>query len=279
MIKWTDLILILISIPASALAGGLIQCVEEFAGALVSARRPHYFFRPFADFFSRLKIAGSESNRFQFYSATLHLLFTAIACMILFTGDDLLLAILALLAANAILIAGAAGLNSPYARMGAKHESYKFALYGAVLIIFAICVKQITGTLLIADILKYTMPLLYRLPLVFILIAAVPAVLFGKSPFNFSGAMKIEFIGSQTSVLALAGWYERTFLYGLIFMFGAGNAFGGFALIFAVFAVQITADRFLGDFRPGVFLKWGAVAILFLAMINLLWIFLGGVIT
>ena len=276
MIKWTDVILILILIPASALAGGMIACLEKFAGALISGRKPAYFFQPFNDFLSRIRTVGSELNRMQLYSAALHLILSMTACAILFMRDDLLLAIFAFLMANAVLIAGVGSLNSPYSRMGAKHETYKFVLYGTVLFIFAVCVKQVTGSFIIADMFKTVNPLFYRLPLLFMLVAPIIAVRAGKSPFNFSKEMLIEFNGAQTSILMLAGWFERVFLYSMVYLFLAQNPASGIMLAFAVFVMQTVSDKFLGDIKPITFLKWGSFAVMLLAGINLLWIFLGG---
>lgn len=276
MSTWLDLLLIIISVPTSAVAGGLIACIEKFAGAVISERRPPYFFQPFEDFFSRFRTRGGELNRIQLYTAALYLVFDVVACAILFMRDDLLLAVFAFLTANAILIAGAGSLNSPYARMGAKYETFKFALYGTVLLIFAICVGRVTGSFLISDTFKAVSPLFYRLPLIFLLVAPIAAIKMGKSPFNFSKEMLIEFNGAQTAVLMLAGWFERVFLYALMYMFLAKSPAGGILLAFAAFAMQLVSDKFLGDVKPVTFLKWGSFTILLLAGINILWIFLGG---
>jgi formate hydrogenlyase subunit 4 len=271
-----DVLLILLSVPVSALLGALIECVEKFAGALMAGVRPRYFFRPFADAFYALRRRGTELGRAGLLGATAYAGFNAAACAALFLRDDLLPAILAILIGSLSMISAAWSLRSPFARDGARNEALKFFLYAPVLASFALAVRLATGSFTVEAVFAFGTPLIYNLPLIFVAVAAMIPVKAGTSPFDFSKDAAIEFNGPAAGMAAIGRWFERAFLYGVVAMFVATSAAWAVAVSLIALLVWTAADRFLGDLRPKTFLVWGSLAAALLVGINFLWIALGG---
>jgi ech hydrogenase subunit B len=185
-------------------------------------------------------------------------------------------AVFAFLIGSACLIGGSWSLNSPFSRYGARNETIKFLVYAPILALTAICIRMVTGSFLLMSVFTFNSPLIYNLPLVFIAVITLVAIKTSKSPFNFSGDATIEYNGSQSGLVTIGRWLERTFLYGIIVLFLATSFVGSALLSFVVFLVWSVSNRFTGNIGPGTFLKWGSLTALLLIGINLLWILLGG---
>jgi len=265
------------------LIGGLLAGFDRILPARMQARVGPPL-RPPVD--AVLKLLAKESlavNHFQNFYVLCFLVFMALTGAIFFAGGDLLLAIFALTLAGIFLALGAYSANSPYSILGAERELLLMMAYEPMLLITAIGLYMATGTFIVHDIARAGLPLVVKLPAIFLGLVYILTIKFRKSPFDLSTShhghqevvkgLTTEFSGPALALIEVAHWYENVLLLGLVYLFFAWYTPLALAAVILTYAAEIFIDNTYArtKWHVAVRLSWTVAATLGLGNIVVLY--------
>lgn len=284
MINIVDIIIALIAIVAAPLVGGLLSGLDRKITARMQNRMGPPVLQPFYDFF---KLMGKESiavNQTQMVYVIGYLLFAVASLIMLVLKQDLLMLMFILAFSNVSLIMGAMSVRSPYSKIGAQREIIQMMAYEPVLLLMVVGIYLITKSFMIDGIFNLSVPLLYRLPLVFAAFLYVLTIKLRKSPFDFSTShhghqelikgLTTEFSGRQLAIIELTHWYDLIILLGLITLFFAKPLWVGILIALGSYFLELVID----NISARVTWKWMIKATWLIgigaAATNLVWLYL-----
>jgi hypothetical protein len=102
--------------------------------------------------------------------------------------QDLLMILFVLTVANLALILGGLSVQSPYSRIGSYREIIEVLAYEPILVLIVAGIYLVTGSFGINRVLREGLPLLPRLPLLFLAFLMILPIKLRKSPFDLSGS-------------------------------------------------------------------------------------------
>lgn len=276
-----NLAYVLLVIVLAPLLGGLLNGVDRKLSAKMQARKGPPLLQPFYDV---LKLLGKERilvTQMQDLYAIGCLVFMMAACVMLITGQDLLMMIFVLAFGNVSLIMGALSVRSPYSKIGAQREIIQMMAYEPVIIMVVVGVYLVTGSFLAADVLSYGKPLLVELPLLFVAFLLVLGIKLRKSPFDFSTShhahqelikgVTTDFSGSQLALIEVAHWYELVLLLGLVALFFAQPIWVGVLIALGAFVLEVVIDNVSARVTWVWMLKVAWIAGLGMALADIVW--------
>jgi ech hydrogenase subunit B len=275
---------VLLITVAAPLIGGLLNGIDRKLSAHMQARKGPPLVQPFYDV---LKLLGKERimvTHMQDLYAIGCLVFMMAACVMLMTGQDLLMMLFVLAFGNVSLIMGAMTVRSPYSKIGAQREIIQMMAYEPVIIMVVVGVYLVTGSFLASDMLHYGRPLIVELPLLFLAYLLVLGIKLRKSPFDFSTShhahqelikgITTDFSGSQLALIEIAHWYELVLLLGLVAMFFAQPLWVGILLALGAFLLEIVIDNITARVTWAWMLKVAWVAGLGMALADIVWFYI-----
>lgn len=282
-----DIVTIITGIIVLILApvlGCLLSGVDRKLTARMQGRQGPPISQPFYDV---VKLFGKERlavNRMQDAYVIVYLLFNAVATVMLFTGQDLLMLVFVLAIGDVSLIMGAMSVRSAYSRIGAQREIIQMMASEPVIILTAIGVYLVHHSFLGAYVFASSTPLIFNLPLLFIALLIILTIKLRKSPFDFSTShhghqelikgLTIEFSGFQLGMIEVGEWYELVLLLGLVGIFCAQPFWVGIILAAAAFFLEILIDNISARTTWMWMLKVAGVAGLGLSIVNVIWLYL-----
>ena len=274
-------IVILIIAP---IVGGFLSGVDRKLTARMQGRQGPPIVQPFYDV---LKLFGKERiavNNMQDVYVIIYMLFNAVAAVMLFTGQDLLMFVFVLAIGDVALIMGAMSVRSAYSRIGAQREIIQMMAAEPAIILTAVGAYLVNHSFLAIYVFESSKPLILSLPLQFLALLMILTIKLRKSPFDFSTSehghqelikgLTIEFSGFQLAMINLGEWFELVLLLGLVGMFCAQPIWVGILLAGIAFFLEILIDNVCARTTWAWMLKVVGVAGFGLSIANVVWLYL-----
>lgn len=279
----TVVLLVILAIVAAPLLGGLIAGVDRRLTAWFQSRYGPPVLQPFYDV---AKLLGKEritTGPWMIICSYVYLVAAALSVLLLFLGQDLLLIFFVQAIAAVFLVMGAYTSTSPYSQVGAQRELMQVLAYEPLLILVFVGMFLATGSFKVSAIMELNQPLLFDMPLMFIVLGYALTIKLRKSPFDFSTShhahqelvkgMLTEYSGPYLALIEIGHWYETIFILGLVSLFWATSWFGALILLAITYLAEIVVDNTM----PRMTWRWmlGYVWSIGLAMcvINLIWLY------
>ena len=279
------LILAVIAVILAPVVGGLIAGVDRKITARLQSRFGPPILQPFYDV---LKLMGKTSmtiNPWQIFSVWIYLVSSMLCVFLFFLGSDLLLMFFVLTIGAVFFVMGALSTQSPYAQIGAQRELITMLTYEPLIILVFVSIAMVTGSFKVSEVFGMHKPLLYQLPLMFIVLGYALTIKLRKSPFDISAChhahqelvrgVLTEYSGPQLALIEIAHWYDVVFILGLCALFWT-TSFAGMAILliltyFAELLIDNVTARMTWKWMLQSVWGWG----LALSALNLLWLYAG----
>lgn len=280
----TTIILVLVTIVAAPVIGGLLSGIDRRITARMQNRFGPPILQPFYDFF---KLFGKERitvNQTQMVYVFGHLIFAVTSLVMLVLKQDLLMLMFILAFSTISLIIGAMSVRSPFSKIGAQREIIQMLAYEPVLLLMVVGIYLTTKSFMIESIFTYEKPLLYTLPLVFLSFLYVLTIKLRKSPFDFSTShhghqelvkgLTTEFSGPQLAIIELTHWYDLVLLLGLITLFFARPLWVGILIALASYLLELVIDNISARVTWRWMLKATWLVGIGAALTNIIWLYM-----
>ncbi|MBU1003157.1 MAG: NADH-quinone oxidoreductase subunit H [Proteobacteria bacterium] len=279
----TDIILILIAIIVAPLAGGLISGIDRKLTARFQSRQGPPITQ---GFFDVAKLFGKEkmaANPWIIFCAWVYLVAAALSVVLFFLQSDLLLIFFVQAIGAVFMVIGAMSVPSPFSQVGAQRELIQILTYEPLLILVFVSIYLVTGSFSIDQIMLVEQPLLFKLPLMFIVLGYALTIKLRKSPFDFSTShhghqelvkgVLTEYSGPFLALVEVAHWYETILVLGLCALFWTTSIPAMIALVVLTYLAEILIDNTMARMTWRWMLKYVWSVGLALSFVNLIWLY------
>jgi ech hydrogenase subunit B len=277
------LVLALLAVALTPLVGGLLAGVDRRLTAWLQSRYGPPVLQPFYDV---LKLFGKRKmvvNPWQALSAYVYLAAAVTSVFIFFMQGDLLLIFFVLTIGAVFLVVGALSAPSPYSQIGGQRELWQMLAYEPLLVLVFVSMAMVTGSFKITAILDHPTPLLFELPLMFIVLGYVLTIKLRKSPFDISASQHAhqeivrgvltEYSGPYLAMIEIAHWFEVVLVLGICSLFYATSALGVVILLAAAYFLEILIDNVMARMTWRWMLRSVLTVGLVLSLVNILWLY------
>ena len=278
-----DILIIIVTIIAAPIIGGLLSGIDRIITARMQNRSGPPLLQPFYDFFKLLGKERITVNQTQMVYVLGYLLFAVTSLVMLVFKQDLLMLVFVLTFSNLSLVIGAMSVRSPYSKVGAHREIIQMLAYEPVLLMMTVGIYLISKSFMIESIFAYDKPLLFELPLVFLAFLYVLTIKLRKSPFDFSTShhghqelvkgLTTEFSGPQLAIIELTHWYDLVLLLGLVSLFWAQPIWIGILIALASYFIELVIDNISARVTWRWMLKATWLVGIGAALTNIIWLY------
>lgn len=277
-----DLFFGIVGLAIAPFLGGLIAGVDRKITARMQSRFGPPVLQPFYDVFKLLGKVPSSVNAWLILCSYLNVMASALAVFLFFYQADLLLIFFVLTIGAVFQVMGALSVNSPYSQVGAQRELLQMLAYEPLLIIVFIGIALKTGSFSIASVYAQETPLLYSMPLLFLVLGVALTIKLRKSPFDISAShhghqeivrgLTTEYTGPQLAMLEVAHWLDVVLILCLCSLFWATSWIGMLILLVVTYFLELLIDNITARLTWKWMLERVLAPGLILAIINLLWL-------
>ncbi|KUG28865.1 energy-conserving hydrogenase (ferredoxin), subunit b [hydrocarbon metagenome] len=277
------LVLALVAVALTPLVGGLLAGVDRRLTAWLQSRYGPPVLQPFYDVLKLLGKTKMVVNPWQALSAYVYLASAVTSVFIFFMQGDLLLIFFVLTIGAVFLVVGALSAPSPYSQIGGQRELLQMLAYEPLLILVFVSMAMVTGSFRITAILDHPTPLLYELPLMFLVLGYVLTIKLRKSPFDISASQHAhqeivrgvltEYSGPHLALLEIAHWFEVVLVLGICSLFFATSALGVVILLAVTYFLEILIDNVMARMTWRWMLRSVLTVGLILSLVNILWLY------
>lgn len=219
----------LAGLVAALALGGLLAGLDRKVTARIQRRVGPPVWQPLLDLAKLLGKGEPGTGPWQAFCASASLAASAGAMLLLLCGGDLLLVFFVQASGAIFLAVGALASPSPYSQAGAQRELLVMLSYEPLLLMAIVGLALAGGSFRADDIMARGVPLLPRLPLAFLALAATLAIKLRKSPFDVSAShhahqelvrgVHTEYSGPALAALEAAHWLDTALLCCLCALF------------------------------------------------------------
>lgn len=276
------IVVALLTLALAPIVGGLVAGVDRKLTARFQSRFGPPIMQPFYDAAKLFAKDAKVVNVWQVFSAYVYLLANALSCVLFFTGSDMLLIFFTLVVGGVFLVMGALASPSPYSQIGGQRELLQMLTYEPLLILVFVAIYMTTGSFNVSAAYAYPEPLLFKLPLIFIVLGYALTIKLRKSPFDISTChhahqevvkgVTTEYSGPYLGLIEVSHFYETALLLGLISMFWATNPIMMVLLVAATYLLEIIVDNITSRMTWRWMLKYVLTVGLGLSFINIIWL-------
>lgn len=279
------LILVIIGLVAGPLLGGLIAGLDRRVTAWFQSRQGPPIMQAFYDV---AKLLGKEKmvvNQWQILCAWVYMIAAAVSVALFFAQGDLLLIFFVQAVGAVFLVMGAMAAKSPYSQVGAQRELMQILAYEPVLILVFVGFYMVTGSFSIEAIWSQEMPLLAKMPLLYLALGYALTIKLRKSPFDFSTShhghqelvkgVLTEYSGPYLALVEIAHWYETILVLGLCALFWHTNVAWMAVLLVATYMLEILVDNTMARMTWRWMLKRVWLLGMGMSVVNLIWLYAG----
>ncbi len=277
------LILGILGLAIAPFLGGLIAGCDRRITARMQSRFGPPILQPFYDVLKLFGKAPSSVNAWLVLSSYLTLMSSALAVFLFFYQADLLLIFFVMTIGAVFQVMGALSVQSPYSQVGAQRELIQMLVYEPLIIIVFIGIALKTQSFSIESVFVQKEPLLYSMPLLFLVLGVALTIKLRKSPFDISAShhghqeivrgVLTEYTGPQLAMLEIAHWLDVVLILGLCALFWATSFSGMLILLVVTYFIEILVDNISARMTWQWMLKRVLAPGLLLAVINLLWLY------
>ncbi|WP_027193253.1 respiratory chain complex I subunit 1 family protein [Megalodesulfovibrio gigas] len=247
------LLALVVGVFVAPILGGLITGVDRRITARLQSRLGPPILQPFYDV---AKLLGKEkllNNSWQAFCAYVYLVAAATSVVLFFLQSDLLLIFFVQAVGAVFLVIGAMSVPSPYSQIGAQRELIQVLTYEPLLVLVLAGIYVHTGTFKISGIYALEDPMLFKLPLLFLVLGYALTIKLRKSPFDISASahahqeivrgVYTEFSGPYLAILEIAHFYEMVLILGLVSLFWSTSFVGMLVLVALTYLAEILVDN------------------------------------
>lgn len=277
------IILAIAALILAPLAGGFIAGVDRRLTAWLQSRYGPPILQPFYDVF---KLFGKDRmvvNSWQALCAYVYVVGAALSVVLLFTGADMLLIFFVLTVGGVFMVMGALASPSPYSQIGSQRELLQMLAYEPLLILVFAAIAAVTGSFKVSAVFGQAKPLLYDIPLMFIVLGYALTIKLRKSPFDISAChhahqelvrgVYTEYSGPYLALVEIAHWYEVILVLGFCSLFWATSVTGMIVLVAVTYFVELVVDNVTARLTWRWMLKSAIGMGVVLTVINMIWVF------
>lgn len=277
------LILAIVGLGLAPFLGGLVSGLDRRLTARMQSRFGPPILQPFYDVLKLFGKTPSHVNAWLVLCSYFTLTSSALAVFLFFYQSDLLLIFFVMTVGAVFQVMGALSVQSPYSQVGAQRELLQMLTYEPLIIIVFIGIALKTGSFSIESIFAQEDPLLYSMPLLFLVLGVALTIKLRKSPFDISAShhghqeivrgVVTEYTGPQLAMLEVAHWLDVVLILGLCSLFWATSLSGMLALVAVTYFVEVLVDNICARMTWQWMLKMVLAPGLALALINLMWLY------
>nr|WP_321255453.1 complex I subunit 1 family protein [uncultured Pseudodesulfovibrio sp.] len=277
------LILVIIGLIAGPLLGGLIAGLDRRVTAWFQSRQGPPITQAFYDV---AKLFGKEKvvvNQWQILCAWVYMIAAAISLALFFAQSDLLLIFFVQAVGAVFLVMGAMATKSPYSQVGAQRELMQILAYEPVLIMVFVGFYMVTGSFSLDAVWSQEMPLISKMPLLYLALGYALTIKLRKSPFDFSTShhghqelvkgVLTEYSGPYLALVEIAHWYETILVLGLCAVFWHTNVIWMAVLLVVTYMLEILVDNTMARMTWRWMLKRVWLLGMGLSIVNLIWLY------
>jgi len=267
------------------LAVGLITGVDRRVTARLQSRLGPPLLQPFYDLGKLFSKQILLPNYWLGFCALIYLAGAVTAAVLFFLRADLLLIFFVQAVGSVFLVIGAMSVPSPYSQVGAHRELLQIITYEPLLILVIVGIYLATGSFALDAVYALEQPLLFKLPLMFLVLGFALTIKLRKSPFDISGShhahqeivrgVYTEYSGPTLAIVELAHWFEIVLVLGLVSLFWSTSLTGMVVLIALTYLVEILVDNTTSRMTWRWMLSSAWLVGIGLSLINLLWLYYG----
>jgi ech hydrogenase subunit B len=267
------------------LAVGVLSGVDRRITARLQSRIGPPILQPFYDI---AKLMGKEpmlANHWLAFCSLLYLAGAVTSVVLFFLQADLLLIFFVQAVGSVFLVIGAMSVPSPYSQIGAHRELLQIIAYEPLLILVIVGIFLSTGSFKIEAVYAMEQPLLFKLPLLFLVLGIALTIKLRKSPFDISGShhahqeivrgVYTEYSGPYLAIVEIAHWFEIVLILGLLSLFWSTSVVGLVLLLGITYFVEILVDNTTSRMTWRWMLGTAWITGITFSLINLLWLYYG----
>lgn len=267
------------------LAVGVLTGVDRRVTARLQSRIGPPILQPFYDI---AKLLGKEpmlANHWLAFCSLLYLAGAVTSVVLFFLQADLLLIFFVQAVGSVFLVIGAMTVPSPYSQIGAHRELLQIIAYEPLLILVIVGIFLATGSFKIEAVYAMEQPLLFKLPLLFLVLGIALTIKLRKSPFDISGShhahqeivrgVYTEYSGPYLAIVEIAHWFEIVLILGLLSLFWSTSVVGLVLLLGITYFVEILVDNTTSRMTWRWMLGTAWITGITFSLINLLWLYYG----
>ena len=279
----TKLLIAIAALVLAPLAGGFIAGVDRRVTAWLQSRYGPPILQPFYDVFKLFGKAPMVVNTWQALCAYVYLTGAALSVVLLFLGYDLLLIFFVLTVGGVFMVMGSLASPSPYSQIGGQRELLQMLAYEPLLILVFAAIAVVTGSFKVSAVFEHTRPLLYDIPLMFIVLGYALTIKLRKSPFDISAChhahqevvrgVYTEYSGPYLALLEIAHWYEVILILGFCSLFWATSVTGMIVLVAVTYFAELIVDNVTARLTWRWMLKSAVGVGVVLTVVNMIWVY------
>ncbi|WP_031385649.1 respiratory chain complex I subunit 1 family protein [Desulfonatronum thiodismutans] len=267
------------------LAVGVLTGVDRRVTARLQSRIGPPILQPFYDI---AKLLGKEpmlANHWLAFCSLLYLAGAVTSVVLFFLQADLLLIFFVQAVGSVFLVIGAMTVPSPYSQIGAHRELLQIIAYEPLLILVIVGIFLTTGSFKIEAVYAMEQPLLFKLPLLFLVLGIALTIKLRKSPFDISAShhahqeivrgVYTEYSGPYLAIVEIAHWFEIVLILGLLSLFWSTSVVGLVLLLGITYFVEILVDNTTSRMTWRWMLGTAWITGITFSLINLLWLYYG----
>lgn len=276
----------LVAVILSPLAGGFVTGVDRRLTAWLQSRYGPPLLQPFYDVLKLFGKAPMIVNSWQVLCAYIYVVSAVVALFIFFMQGDLLLIFFVVTVGAVAQVVGAMTVKSPYGQVGAQRELLQMLAYEPLLVVVFVGMAKAAGSFNISEIVKVEEPLLYSLPLLFLVMIIVMLIKLRKSPFDISSSahahqeivsgIRTDYSGPQLALLEIGHWLEVVLLLGITALFWTSQTstiIGVSLLLIETYFVEVLIDNVCARMTWKWMLRTSLYMGMVLALVNIFWLY------
>jgi len=267
------------------LAVGVITGVDRRVTARLQSRLGPPILQPFYDIGKLLGKEPMLANHWLAFCSFLYLAGAVTSVVLFFLQADLLLIFFVQAVGSVFLVIGAMTVPSPYSQIGAHRELLQIIAYEPLLILVIVGIFLATGSFKIEAVYALEQPLLFQLPLLFLVLGIALTIKLRKSPFDISAShhahqeivrgVYTEYSGPYLAIVEIAHWFEIVLILGLLSLFWSTSVVGMILLLGITYFVEILVDNTTSRMTWRWMLSTAWITGITFSLINLLWLYYG----
>jgi len=290
---WLNILIIIAKVIGvlvlAPLVGGLLAGVDRIISARMQRRQGPPLLQPFYDVMKLFQKRTTSVDNTGMMYAIMSLFFVVLTLVLLFVVQDLLLCIFVLMLGCVLFVILGYSGYSPYSFVGAERELVQIMCYEPMTLITAFGLYVASGSFHLGFLFYGSIPMIAKLPFIFLGLLFILTVKLRKSPFDMSMShhghqelvkgITTEINGVTLALIEISHWVETVFalaLVALFFLWGSWlSVFVGVAAALVCYFLEIVIDYVTGriKWRQALMLCWTVTLVVATANFVLLWIF------